>query len=192
MYVLGELVTGATTYGKVGDKFIEYSINVATFSEAYARETDDLPPAVVESMRKKLSERSDFRNATLNKLGMKNEIRVQKSAVVSEGKNKAQPESTLEVINGKLHVLNAVYTNDPKEQYCLEIVDKYGDSYLLYDKQGKLKPFDKYKKYENTELVVIGEITLPDSSIQLKDKEEHIPFAVQKIYNEDLTEFVAK
>lgn len=158
---------------KLGGHVVKYSVNVDQIDDTQFNEQDPVSPDLQNAIRAKLMERRDFREATLKKLRIK--------------------EAKTEVIKGKLSILNAVYADDQKEKYCLAIVDKYGDTYLLYDKQGKFKPFDRYKNFDNkVTLVVIGEITLPNTSITLAQKEEYIPFAVQKLYNEDLTEFKAQ
>jgi hypothetical protein len=168
VYVLGEFMP--QTYPQsIGKTIIKYSVNVSTYSEKYFMDTDKMPESVIESIRMKLMERKEFREATIKKLGLQDE--------------------RIEVIHGKLSLVNAVYSNDPKEQYCLVITDKYGDSYLVYDKTGRLKPFSKYKA--GTLLVAVGEISLPDASIKPLDKEQYIPFTAVNLYNEDLTEYQA-
>jgi hypothetical protein len=174
IFVVGNLMTPKPK--TVGNMAIRYRIEVTEFDTKDFEVGQKMTPQVADALRQKVAEKAAFREATLKKLGL---------------------NKNLDVISGKVFVLqNCFYTDNPKENLALLLVDKYNDQYLLYDFEKVWRPYDKFKKYDNNfipnlTVVVVGEVSLPDPSVTLPATIKYVPFAAQKMYNSDLRKFNA-
>ncbi|HEX3008337.1 MAG TPA: hypothetical protein VHO90_12065 [Bacteroidales bacterium] len=171
VYVFGRLMN--TDLHQVQDKIIRASIDITEFNTKDFTIGKSMSPEVAAAICQKVQEKAEFRQSVLKKLGQKD----------------------LDVISGKLNIVPGFTVRDGKSAICLVVSDKYGDAYnLLNDGAIKYKR-DDYKGFagQGMDVVVTGQVTLPNPNEPAAPGANTIPFAAKGIYNrEGLTELVVQ
>src|SRR3989339_740968 len=173
VFVFGSLMSPDPK--NIGGKEIRYRIEVDEFNTKDFTIGQKLSTEVADAIKKKVQDKTTFREATLKKLGIK--------------------DPNMDVVAGKMAMVEScLYMGDPKEQFGIMIQDKYGDFFFLLNGGALKKPYKQYLKIAAAEIevIVVGKVSLMDPSVilTLPASISYVPFSAVKVYNSDLTDLI--
>ncbi|MCB4790375.1 MAG: hypothetical protein LHV68_00645 [Elusimicrobia bacterium] len=168
VYLFGKLVKAETNM--LNKVKIRADIEVESFDTKDFNAGEIMTAQVAQAIKEKLREKAEIKAKVFAKLGL-------------------PKDSILEVISGKLKVVNCIVFQGGSKQIRglnLLIQDKYGDLYALRADDPKYSA-EKFKKLASADLdvVVTGHLTVPNPNLLIPGLNNYMMFVAKDIYNND-------